>query len=55
MLLKPAICTIVKMCLRMKITILDIHSGSEAERLATHLLRFESGRIRTLTSEDPEE
>lgn len=31
------------------------HSGSEAERLATHLLRFESGRIRTLTSEDPKE
>jgi ABC-type sugar transport system ATPase subunit len=26
------------------------HSGSEAERLATHLLRFESGSIRTVTS-----
>ena len=31
------------------------HSGSEAERLATHLLRFESGSIRTITSGAPEE
>jgi len=31
------------------------HSGSEAERLATHLLRFESGSIRTVTSGAAEE